>query len=94
MSKKYPMTYEEYEKKVIELFLKRYPDELQEIMVDRLDNLLKEDPYFIKGLYNDTCFNYDHPEIYSAVCKKSFEEHLLQSIPVNILDMLLGGNFD
>ena len=94
MSKKYPMTYEEYEKRVIELFLQRYPDELQEIMVDRLDNFLKEDPYFIKGLYNDTCFNYDHPEIYSETCKKSFEDYLLESIPVNTLEMLLGGNFD
>lgn len=34
MTEKYPMTYKEYEKRVIDLFLKRCPDELQEIMVD------------------------------------------------------------
>lgn len=93
MDKKYPMTYEEYKIKVIELFLERYPVDKQEIMISRLNNYLKEDHYFIKGLYNDTCFDYDHPEIYGDVSKKSFEDYHLESVPVNALHMLLGGSF-
>lgn len=94
MTKKYPMTYEEYEKRVIDLFIGAYPNDKRKIMIVRLNNFLKEDPYFIKGLYNDTCFNYDHPEIYGDVCKRSFEDFYLESIPVHTLDMLLGGSFD
>lgn len=91
MVKKYPMTYEEYEKRVIELFLGRYPNELQETMVDRLDKLLSEDPKFIDGLYGETCFRYDRQDLYGETCKKVFEDYLLESIPVNTLHMTLGG---
>ena len=88
---KYPMTYDEYEKRVTTLFLEAYPQNQQEEMANRLDKLLKEDPYFIRGLYADTCYEYDHPEIYSETCKKAFEDYLLESVPVNTLNMLLGG---
>ena len=70
MSKKYPMTYEEYEKRVIELFLDLYSKDKQEIAKEIIDTALKEEPNLIKGLYGDTCFRYDHPEIYSETCKK------------------------
>lgn len=86
---KYPMTYEEYNKKIIELFLKNKSD--KEDAMNRLNTLLKKEPKFIEGLYAETCFRYDHPEIYSETCKKVFGDYLLNSIPVNTLNMLLGG---
>ena len=88
---KYPMTYEEYEKRVTELFLKLYPKDKQEVGKERLNNLLNAEPEFIEALYEDTCFCYDHPELYSETCKKVFEDYLLKSVPVNTLNMLLGG---
>ena len=90
----YPMTYEEYEKRVIELFLDLYPKDKQEIAKEIVDNALKDEPNLIKGLYADTCFRYDHPEIYSETCKTVFEDYLLNSIAVRNLDMMIGGNID
>ncbi len=90
---KYPMTYEEYEKRVIFLFLKLYPEDKQEMMVDRLNKLLEDDPKFIDGLYGESCFRYDRQDLYGETCKKVFEDQLLESIPVNTLHMVLGGNF-
>ena len=89
MTKKYPLTYEEYHKKIIELFLKNKTD--KEDAMNRLNNLLNAEPDFMEGLYSETCFRYDHPEIYSETCKKVFGDYLLESIPVNTLNMLLGG---
>lgn len=94
MAKKYPLTYEEYYDKVTSLFIEKYPLDKQEIIVTRLDEFLKDDPYFIKGLYNDTCFDYDHPEIYGDVAKNSFEDEYLEASSVRTLHMLLGGNLD
>lgn len=86
------MTCEEYEKRVIELFLAPYREEKREIIVKRLDGLLEEDPQFIEGLYAETCFRYGRPDIYGENAKKVFEDYLLESIPVNTLHMVLGGN--
>ena len=94
MAKKYPMTYEEYEKRVTELFLNLYPKDKRDIGLERLNGLLEVEPEFIDGLYGETCFRYDHPDLYSDTCKKVFEDYLLESIPVNILNMLLGGSLD
>ena len=94
MVEKYPMTYEEYEKRVTELFLELYPKDKREVGLERLNSLLEAEPEFIEGLYADTCFRYDHPELYSETCKKVFEDYLLESIPVNTLNMLLGGKID
>lgn len=88
---KYPMTYEEYEKRVTELFLDLYPKDKQEVGKERLNGLLEAEPDFMEGLYAETCFRYDHPEIYSETCKKVFGDYLLESIPVRTLNMLLGG---
>ena len=90
----YPMTYEEYEKRVIELFLELYPKEKQEIAMERINKLLESEPEFIEALYGDTCFRYDHPEIYSETCKTAFEDYKLNSIPVHTLNLLLGGKVD
>ena len=94
MAKKYPMTYEEYEKRVIELFLDLYPKDKQEIAMERINKLLEAEHEFIEALYGDTCFRYDHPEIYSETCKTAFEDYKLNSIPVHTLNLLLGGSFD
>ena len=40
----YPMTYEEYEKRVIELFLESYGGEELELMRDKVDIILSEKP--------------------------------------------------
>lgn len=37
MTKKYPLTYEEYEKKVTELFLKIYSQDKQDMGMERLN---------------------------------------------------------
>lgn len=94
MTKEYPMIYEEYEKRVIELFLELYPKDNQEVGKERLDSLLESEPEFIKALYGDTCFDYDYPEIYGEITKKSFEDDYLNATPVNTLNMLLGGKID
>ena len=85
------MTYKEYEQKIIELYLKMYPEEKHEQVKQLISDSLKEEPNLIKSLYGDTCFRYDHPEIYSKTCKKVFEDYLLESIPVRNLDMMIGG---
>ena len=92
ISKKYPMTYEEYEKRVIDLFIELYPKDKQEEGMERLNGLLEAEPEFIKGLYEDTCFHYDNPQIYSDTCKQVFDDYLLEAIPVHNLNLLLGGN--
>ena len=93
MTKKYPLTYEEYEKKVTELFLKLYSQDKQDMGMERLNELLDEDSQFIEGLYEHSCFIYDNPKIFGDTCKKVFDDYLLRAIPVNTLNMLLGGCF-
>ena len=94
MTKEYPMTYEEYEKKVIELYLDGISEDHKEKIKQRIDNLLKNDPTFLSGLYGDTCFLYDRPDIYGENCKRAFEDEKLKDIPVRTLDMFLGGELD
>ena len=88
MAKKYPLTYEEYEKRVIELFIESYPIEYQEIIMDRVNNLLNEDPYFIKFLYNQDCKYYDGN---ASNAKMIFKDGALKSRPVYNLELLIGG---
>ena len=90
----YPMTYEEYEKRVTELFLKLYPEDKQNVAKERLQQLLKKEPDIIEELYAETCFRYDSPHIYGETCKKVFGDYLLDSIPVNTLNSLLGGKIE
>ena len=88
--KKYPMTYEEYEKKVIELFLENYDGETLELMMGKIDEELQNDPNYIHGFYGQDCFTYDHPEIFGETCKKTFEDNFLRQTPVANLRMLIG----
>ena len=61
--------------------------------MERLNELLEEDSQFIEGLYEHSCFMYDNPKIFGDTCKKVFGDYLLRAIPVNTLNMLLGGCF-
>ena len=47
----YPMTYKEYEKKVMELFLEDYEGEALELMKGRIDDILSESSNFMEQLY-------------------------------------------
>ncbi len=86
----YPMTYKEYEKRVVELLLEDYEGESLEIIKSRLEVELSEDPNFIHMLYGHDCFCYDHPEIYGETCKRTFEDSFLRQTPVANLRMIVG----
>lgn len=86
----YPMTYKEYEKRVVELFLECYEGEALELMRQRVEEELKEDPNYIHGFYGHDCFTYDHPEIYGEASKRTFEDNFLRQTPVANLRLLIG----
>ena len=87
--KKYPMTYKEYEKRVIELFLETGNYATKEEKLEFLnEELLKNDPDFIKNLYEDYCFYYDYPERFGIAAKYVFEDTNLLGTPVSNLEML------
>lgn len=79
---KYPMTYEEYEKRVIELFLGE-ADSPKDLEFRRY--LLKEDGIdIIRGEYESACYRYDHPDYHS----NQFTDEGLLRQPVRILEMI------
>lgn len=88
---KYPMTYKEYERKVVELFLSEYDGEELEVMSERIERELARDPCIIEGFYGDDCFTYDNPNIYGENCKRTFEDDFLDSGVVRQLRMILEG---
>ena len=88
--KNYPMAYEEYEKRVMELFLESYDDEVMEEIIKRVNDLLKEKPNFLEAQYGYDCFTYDSPNIYGETCKETFEDNFLRQTPVANLRMLIG----
>lgn len=65
MANEYPMTLKSL-KRVTELFLDLYPKDKREIN----KNSWRDYPQFIKELYEDACFSYNHSELYSDTCKK------------------------
>ncbi len=86
----YPMTYKEYEKRVIELFLEDYEGEALELIMERVEAEISDKPNYIESFYGQDCFRYDHPEIFGDSCKKRFEDNRLRQTPVANLRMLLG----
>jgi hypothetical protein len=82
---KYPMTYQEYEDKVIELFLKNDPSNKRS-RLKFLDDLLKEDPDFIYARYKEDCYSYDHTKLDPP--ERIFWDYLLRSRPVHVLELL------
>ena len=89
-TKGYPMTYEEFEKTVLELFFEYYSDEFVEILKKRLEEYEKEHPNFMKAIYDHTCWTYDSPHIYGDSCKLAFEKELLRNYPVYDLRVIVG----
>ena len=83
---KYPMTYEEYEKKVIELLLEGETSDRQKKLLEDLEDLLNFDPDFIKNLYEHDCNRYDSDELGH---ERVFEDYVLKALPVNTLYMSL-----
>ena len=87
---KYPMTYKEYEKRVIELFLENYTGEVLEEMTRRVNEELADKPTILEQEYGADCFRYDNPEIFGEDSKKTFEDNYLRQTPVSTLRKVLG----
>ena len=87
----YPMTYKQFEERVVELFLAKYEGEELENMKKVIERVLSESPNYIESFYGDTCFVYDNPQLYGENCKKAFEDYHLESTPVHNLRWLLEG---
>ena len=85
----YPMTYKEFEKRVIELLLEDYSGEGLRIMKQKVEEELGNDPNFIETLYGQSCFIYESPELYGDTCKKCFEDNFLRQTPVSQLKLFL-----
>ena len=81
MTKEYPMTYEEFEKRVIELFVGQVdsPSEKR-----RRKTLARKETGVIKSEYNYACYCYDDPKRSDI----QFTDEGLIRQPVRILDML------
>lgn len=76
------MTFEEFEEKVLELFFEYYSDEFVEKLKRQLEEIEKENPNYMKGLYKATCWRYDSPHLYGKSCKRAFEKDYLRHYPV------------
>lgn len=89
--KKYPMTYEEYKKRVIELFLDTGDFATKEEKLEFLnEELLKKDPDFIRNLYEEDCANYDDFEGQGITDSEYiFSDEILLSQPVRVLVMVM-----
>ena len=81
MGKEYPMTYEEFEKRVRELFLTEANSPAESR--DRKTFLGKETDV-IKGEYNSACHYYDNPRSPNT----QFTDEGLIHQPVRILNMI------
>ena len=81
MTKEYPMTYEEFEKRVIELFVGQVdsPSEKR-----RRKTLARDEVGVINSEYNYACYCYDDPKRSDI----QFTDEGLIRQPVRILDML------
>ena len=87
--KNYPMTYKEYEKRVIELLLEDIDERFRDLMMEKVEAELKNEPNYIHGFYGQDCFTYDSPDIYGDTCKKAFEDNFLKQTAVANLRKLL-----
>lgn len=81
---KYPMTYQEYEDKIVELFLKDHSDKKERL--EFLDKLLEEDPDFIYAGYKEDCYSYNRTKLDPP--ERIFWDYLLRSRPVHVLELL------
>ena len=77
---KYPMTKEEFNKRVTELFIEKYGED-EEKSKDFISNLIENDDYF-DMLYEDTFYRHD------AFGGDAFTDEELISQPVRLLDKI------
>lgn len=82
---KYPMTYKEFEKRVVELLLEDVDEENLESVKSKIDEELSDTPTILEQEYGFECFRYDHPEIFGEDTKKRFEDRYLKQTPVSTL---------
>ena len=85
----YPMTYKQFEERVVELFLAKYESDELEHMKEVIGGVLSESPNYIESFYGETCFVYDNPQLYGENCKKAFEDYHLESRALHNLRRLL-----
>lgn len=80
---KYPMTYEEFEKRVSELFL---GEAVSPKDLEFRRYLLKEEKEegMLRREYESACYRYDHPDYHS----NQFTDEGLLRQPVRILEMI------
>jgi hypothetical protein len=57
--------------------------------MEKVEAELEKEPNFIQMSYGYDCFDYDHPEIYGEVSKKTFEDEFLRQTPVANLRKIL-----
>ena len=89
-NKEYPMTFEEFKENVLYLFFEYYSDAFVKILKKRLEDYEKEDPNFMKALYDNACWEYDSPHIYGDSSKRVFEKEMLRNYPVYDLRVIVG----
>ena len=82
MAKKYPMNYEEFKRRVMELLFKGMSPLEKKETEEELKDLLEFDSDFIKNLYSSTCWYYDQGQ-------NAFSDGLLLSRPVQTILMSL-----
>ena len=87
----YPMTYKQFEERVVELFLAKYEGDELRHMKEVIEGELSESPNYMESLYGETCFVYDNPQLYGENCTKAFEDYHLKSRAVHNLRWLLEG---
>ena len=83
----YPLSYKEFEKKVISLFHKYNPSEESK---EWLEWFLNEDsPYFMKTAYETACTSYDKAVAgeNGVTPDKIFTDYYIKSNPVRVLEM-------
>jgi len=79
MEKDYPMNYEEFKTRFIELYLFRVNS--SDLENEKL--FLKENESIIKGEYSNACYDYDHYGV-----QNEFTDEGLINQPVRILEMI------
>ncbi|MBR4447200.1 hypothetical protein [Methanobrevibacter sp.] len=74
---------DEFEKRVIELYLNEYPADKREIILERLNRLVKRDRDFMNRSYEHTCINY----------RRGYNPDF-EALALNTMQFYIGGNFD
>ena len=78
MAKEYPMTFDEYEKRVMELLFEGMNPLEKKETENELKDLLEEEPDMFKHLYGGDCYYYDQGQ-------NAFSDGLLLSRPVQTI---------